>query len=247
MVSNLVMERLCMWGEYRAVGDWPQELVAHGAMPCVAEALQASPTNSLTIPQLVSSIKERTGYAHGGSKALDMINLKAYVRCYPALFHLRSGRTAAGRPLDVVELRIESGNNSQSRNNTGTTAHPPPAALPPPQQPQQPPPAAAEAIKPIWGNGSGLGGDFTLFGGQRPRQRRRHPRLRPPSGGHQQQRKQPELALPISKPVVKDTTQNSSTSVAIELTDNGETVDAFAHDENLNESVNLMFGQIDAL
>ena len=107
VISQLVMERLCVWGEYRTVGDWPQELVAHGAMPAVAEALQASPTHSLTIPQLVTSVKERTGNAHGG-KALDMLNLKAYVRCYPALFHLRSGRTAAGRPLDVVELRIES-------------------------------------------------------------------------------------------------------------------------------------------
>ena len=106
LVSQLVMERLCVWGEYRTVGEWPQELVAHGAMPAVQEALQVSPTRSLTIPQLVTAIKERTGNAHGG-KALDMLNLKAYVRCYPALFHLRSGRTSAGRPLDVVELRID--------------------------------------------------------------------------------------------------------------------------------------------
>ena len=105
-VSTLVMERLCVWGEYRTVADWPQELVAQGSMPSVHEALQTSPTHSLTIPQLVTAVKERTGNAHGG-KALDMLNLKAYVRCFPALFHLRSGRTAAGRPLDVVELRID--------------------------------------------------------------------------------------------------------------------------------------------
>ena len=100
LISLLVMERLCVWGEYRTIADWPQELVAHGAMPAVQEALQASPMHSLTIPQLVTAVKERTGNAHGG-KALDMLNLKAYVRCYPALFHLRSGRTAAGRPLVV--------------------------------------------------------------------------------------------------------------------------------------------------
>ena len=106
LLSNLVMERLCVWGEYRTVADWPQELVAHGSMPALVDAMHASPTHSLTIPQLVTAVKERTGNAHG-NKALDMLNLKAYVRCFPALFHLRSGRTVAGRPLDVVEMRID--------------------------------------------------------------------------------------------------------------------------------------------
>ena len=48
-----------------------------------------------------------------------MLNLKAYVRCFPALFHLRSGRTAAGRPLDVVELRLEvhDGNGQSMTSN----------------------------------------------------------------------------------------------------------------------------------
>ena len=123
VMSHLVMERLCVWGEYRTVADWPQELVAHGAMPSVAEALQASPTHSLTIPQLVTAVKERTGNAHGG-KALDMLNLKAYVRCYPALFHLRSGRTAAGRPLDVVELRIECAHDGSLSLPGGTAGMP---------------------------------------------------------------------------------------------------------------------------
>ena len=109
-IAQLVMERLCVWGEYRTVTDWPLELVGQGAMPAIEDALRASPTHSLTIPQIVTAVKERTGNAHGG-KALDMLNLKAYVRCFPALFHLRSGRTAAGRPLDVVELRIEAPGN----------------------------------------------------------------------------------------------------------------------------------------
>ena len=36
VVTNLVMQRLCVWGEYRTVCEWPSELVQHGAMPAAA-------------------------------------------------------------------------------------------------------------------------------------------------------------------------------------------------------------------
>ena len=162
-ISNLVMERLCVWGEYRTVSDWPQELVAHGSMPAIAEALQASPTHSLTIPQLVTAVKERTGNAHGG-KALDMLNLKAYVRCFPALFHLRSGRTAAGRPLDVVELRIEFNDGmmaNQQRQRYGVSGL---SAVPPPPPP--PPLPGLPVTHSMQGVGQQTSGQISGNGGQ---------------------------------------------------------------------------------
>ena len=126
LVTGLVMQRLCIWGEYRTVCEWPSELVQHGAMSCIQEALLASPTHSLTIPQLVTAVKERTGNSHGG-KALDMLNLKAYVRCFPALFHLRSGRTTTGRPLDVLELRVEDGHAMQHLAPAAARGYPQPS------------------------------------------------------------------------------------------------------------------------
>ena len=52
-----------------------------------------------------------------------MLNLKAYVRCYPALFHLRSGRTAQGRPLDVVELRTDCSAEATPARNAHASAN----------------------------------------------------------------------------------------------------------------------------
>jgi len=102
-LTAVVMQRFCRWGEHRTIGDWPAELRAYGPLPAIHDALRASRTRSLTLPQLVTAIKERTGGC-GGGKALDMLNLKAYIRCFPETFHMRSGRTAAGRPLDLVVL-----------------------------------------------------------------------------------------------------------------------------------------------
>ena len=106
LLTAVVMQRFCRWGEHRTVADWPAELIAYGPLPAVHDALKGSRTRSLTLPQLVTAIKERTGGCAGG-KALDMLNLKAYVRCFPDKFHLRSGRTAQGRPLDLVEMRVD--------------------------------------------------------------------------------------------------------------------------------------------
>ena len=103
LLTAVVMQRFCRWGEHRTIGDWPAELRAYGPLPAIHDALRASRTRSLTLPQLVTAIKERTGGCAGG-KALDMLNLKAYIRCFPETFHMRSGRTAAGRPLDLVVL-----------------------------------------------------------------------------------------------------------------------------------------------
>ena len=103
LLTAVVMQRFCRWGEHRTIGDWPAELRAFGPLPAIHDALRASRTRSLTLPQLVTAIKERTGGCAGG-KALDMLNLKAYVRCFPETFHMRSGRTTAGRPLDLVVL-----------------------------------------------------------------------------------------------------------------------------------------------
>lgn len=104
LLTAIVIDRLCSWGEHRSAPDWPAELVNPGPIPSILDALLSSRTRTLTLPQLITAIKERTG---GGScgKALDMLNLKAYVRCFPTLFVLHSGRTPAGRPLDAVELR----------------------------------------------------------------------------------------------------------------------------------------------
>jgi len=106
LLTAVVMQRFCRWGEHRTVADWPAELIAYGPLPAVHDALKGSRTRSLTLPQLVTAIKERTGGCAGG-KALDMLNLKAYVRCFADKFHLRSGRTAQGRPLDLVEMRVD--------------------------------------------------------------------------------------------------------------------------------------------
>jgi hypothetical protein len=108
LLTAIVIDRLCSWGEHRSAPDWPAELVNPGPIPSLVDALLSSRTRTLTLPQLITAIKERTG---GGScgKALDMLNLKAYVRCFPALFVLHSGRTPAGRPLDAVELRAVDG------------------------------------------------------------------------------------------------------------------------------------------
>lgn len=104
LLTAIVIDRFCSWGEHRSAQDWPAELVNPGPIPSLVDALLSSRTRTLTLPQLITAIKERTG---GGScgKALDMLNLKAYVRCFPTLFVLHSGRTSAGRPLDAVELR----------------------------------------------------------------------------------------------------------------------------------------------
>jgi len=104
MLTAIVMDRLCAWGEHRTASEWPPELVAPGPIPSVVDALLSTRTRSLTLPQLITAIKERTGGGACG-KALDMLNLKAYIRCFPTLFVVHSGRTAAGRPLDSVELR----------------------------------------------------------------------------------------------------------------------------------------------
>ena len=86
LVTGLVMQRLCVWGEYRTVCDWPSELVQLGAMPCIQEALLTSPIHSLTIPQMVTAVKERTGNTNGG-KALDMLNLKVHLLPLPTPAH----------------------------------------------------------------------------------------------------------------------------------------------------------------
>ena len=104
LLTAIVIDRLCAWGEHRAASEWPAGLVGPGPMPALVDALLATRARSLTLPQLITAIKERTGGGPAG-RALDMLNLKAYVRCFPSLFYLHSGRTAAGRPLDAVELR----------------------------------------------------------------------------------------------------------------------------------------------
>ena len=102
--TAIVIDRLCAWGEHRAASEWPAGLVGPGPMPALVDALLATRARLLTLSQLITAIKERTGGGPAG-RALDMLNLKAYVRCFPSLFYLHSGRTAAGRPLDAVELR----------------------------------------------------------------------------------------------------------------------------------------------
>jgi len=104
LLTAIVIDRLCAWGEHRAAPEWPSELVAPGPVPALVDALLSTRTRTLTLPQLITAIKERTGGGACG-KALDMLNLKAYVRCFPSLFSLQSGRTSSGRPLDSVELR----------------------------------------------------------------------------------------------------------------------------------------------
>eukprot|EP00965_Chrysotila_dentata_P048075 1594616-Pleurochrysis_carterae.AAC.2 len=121
------MDRLCAWGEHRTASEWPPELVAPGPIPSVVDALLSTRTRSLTLPQLITAIKERTGGGACG-KALDMLNLKAYIRCFPTLFVVHSGRTAAGRPLDSVELRT---NEAMAPAAAAATTHNVTAALPP--------------------------------------------------------------------------------------------------------------------
>ena len=104
LLASLIMPCLCSWGQHRTTADWPPELLAFGPLPALHDALITSHTYSLTLPQLVTALKERAGSYNQG-KAIDMLNLKAYVRCFP-LYHLRSGRTPLGRPLDVVEMRM---------------------------------------------------------------------------------------------------------------------------------------------
>ena len=163
LLTAVVMQRFCRWGEHRTIGDWPAELRAYGPLPAIHDALRASRTRSLTLPQLVTAIKERTGGCAGG-KALDMLNLKAYVRCFPALFHLRSGRTAAGRPLDVVELRIEFNDGmmaNQQRQRYGVSGL---SAVPPPPPP--PPLPGLPVTHSMQGVGQQTSGQISGNGGQ---------------------------------------------------------------------------------
>ncbi len=102
--TAMVLDRMCDWGAHRTVNEWPRELVAPGPIPSITDSLRCSRSSTLTLPQLITALKERVGGGVNG-KALDMLNLKAYVRCFPDSFQLHSGRSPNGRPLDVVELR----------------------------------------------------------------------------------------------------------------------------------------------
>ena len=68
LLTAVVMQRFCRWGEHRTVADWPAELRAYGPLPAIHEALKASRTRSLTLPQLVTAIKERTGGCAGRTR-----------------------------------------------------------------------------------------------------------------------------------------------------------------------------------
>ena len=103
LLTAAVMQRFGEWGKHRSIGDWPAELIFHGPLRGIHDALRASRTRSLTLGWLLYAIKERCGEG-AGSRQLDMLNLKAYIRCFPETFHMRSGRTADGRVSDLVLL-----------------------------------------------------------------------------------------------------------------------------------------------
>ena len=104
LLTSMVLDRLRDWGAHRGTNEWPRELVTPGPLPSVLDSLRCARSQTLTLPQLITALKERIGDNASG-KAFDMLNLKAYVRCFPESFILHSGRTYTGRPLDAVELR----------------------------------------------------------------------------------------------------------------------------------------------
>ena len=107
-----VLECLCRRWRHRTTADWPEDLIECGPISAVVEAISRSPTRSLTVPQIVSAIRESTGEIING-KTLDMLALRAYVLCFPDTFRVSSGRTVENRYLDVVELCTRGGDASK--------------------------------------------------------------------------------------------------------------------------------------
>ena len=60
LLASLIMPCLCSWGQHRTTADCP-ELLAFGPLPALHDALITSHTYSLTLPQLVTALKERAG------------------------------------------------------------------------------------------------------------------------------------------------------------------------------------------
>ena len=102
-LTAVVMQRFCRWGEHRTIGDWPAELRAYGPLPAIHDALRASRTRSLTLPQLATAIKERTGGC-GGGKALDMLERNKHKHYIGPAFGLLYNLMAQSTPTNPTSL-----------------------------------------------------------------------------------------------------------------------------------------------
>ena len=123
-----VARMLTTWRKYSTPEQWPLDVIWAGVLPAIFDAVLTH--NTVSLSHLVCAVRKMPSVQRLPcmQSSIDMINLKAYVRCYPFL-RTTTTFTAYGKCVDHVHLFV-----------------PPPPPPPPPLLWSSTPPHAAPKV-----------------------------------------------------------------------------------------------------